>query len=140
MYLLPEPSLRDSEGLEESVMPHRLLVLPRGHAQSLHLRESILLEVLRGRVWLTLAHDRQDYFVAAGTSLCVPAGHAVVEADGAEAWCRLQAAPPQKDQDVVEACNAAMRSSSGGCEAKSLPRSLVMPKAAMLAGKAPACI
>ncbi|MDI9334140.1 MAG: DUF2917 domain-containing protein [Cytophagales bacterium] len=54
--------------------------LPHGHAMSLNAKQPSVLRVTSGRLYVTTNQSPEDYFLAAGDTLDVPAGaHAVVE-------------------------------------------------------------
>ncbi|OYU77199.1 MAG: hypothetical protein CFE45_31040 [Burkholderiales bacterium PBB5] len=56
--------------------------LPPGQALRLPTRPQALLQVLRGRVWLTCAGDLDDHFLSAGQQWPLGAAGVVIEADG----------------------------------------------------------
>lgn len=60
---------------------HRPEHLSLGTAQSLSVPARTVLRVERGRLWITMAGDLNDYFVHAGESLELPRGRVVIEAD-----------------------------------------------------------
>ena len=62
--------------------PNQPFELPPGQALRLPARPQALLQVLRGRVWLTCAGDPDDHFLAAGQHWPLGAAGVVIEADG----------------------------------------------------------
>jgi hypothetical protein len=57
-------------------------------------RRAVWLSVVRGRVWVTRAHDPDDHFLDAGQSMRLPAGcQALVGAEGAAQLTLLEERP-----------------------------------------------
>ncbi len=59
--------------------------LSQGQCQTLHARPHMQLHVISGRLWVTMAHDATDYFVASGQSLRLKAGQVTLQADSPQA-------------------------------------------------------
>jgi len=96
---------------------NQAFALPPGQALRLPARPRALLQVLRGRVWLTCAGDLDDHFLSAGQHWPLGAAGVVVEADGsAPVQLRVVA------QAGAVAATAAPRVAASGRAAAALSR------------------
>lgn len=102
-------------------------VLPRGQAQRLpastRRRE---LRVVEGRVWATRAGEPQDWWLAAGERLALPAGAELV----VEGW-------PQARFELLEAAPPLSAGASGLAGPKRAARLLLPPRSGALAPRSP---
>jgi quercetin dioxygenase-like cupin family protein len=74
-----------------SELPPQPLVqsLPQGQVWSLHTQHAQTLQVLAGRIWLTMDACSEDFFMRQSDQLSLPAGRHVV----VEAWSEAPAEP-----------------------------------------------
>lgn len=61
--------------------PSAAEALPPGQTRALHVRAGAVLQVSRGRLWVTQSGDLGDHFLAAGDSLRLGHGLVVLQAD-----------------------------------------------------------
>jgi DUF2917 family protein len=70
-------------GTRHTAPATRLLTLPTGEARTLRRSAGSRIDVVSGRVWLTVPGDLDDYFVAGGESMLLPGnGPVVIQSDG----------------------------------------------------------
>lgn len=68
----------------------QILSLTDGQLWSLQSKRMLYLQVLSGRIWLTITDDRQDYWLSAGAQIQLPASRQIVlEASGSAARLHL---------------------------------------------------
>ena len=66
-------------------MSSLLYYLSQGQCQTLQAKAHMQLHVISGRLWVTMAHDANDYFVGPGQALELKAGRVTLEADSLQA-------------------------------------------------------
>jgi hypothetical protein len=66
-------------------MSSLLHYLSQGQCQTWQAQAHMQLHVISGRLWVTMAHDASDYFVASGQSLGLKAGQVTLQADSPQA-------------------------------------------------------
>jgi len=57
----------------------------QGQCETLQAQSNMQLHVISGRLWVTMANDESDYFVASGQSLGLKAGQVTLQADSPQA-------------------------------------------------------
>jgi hypothetical protein len=66
-------------------MSSLLHYLSQGQCQTWQAQPHMQLHVISGRLWVTMANDGTDYFVASGQSLSLKAGQVTLQTDSPQA-------------------------------------------------------